>query len=140
MRRNPVLFFGALSLGGCTGLVAGPESSQVTPVSASRDSAYARARRALQAETFTVDVADSVGGHVVATRYAGSSAKPGNPAACRLKVALDVQGSRERAQVATTSRWVAPEPMQRQTPQVCEKERSEVVARVVETIEPPPTP
>ncbi len=93
MPRNTVLFFGTLSLGACTGLVAGPESSQVTPVSASRDSAYARARRAMQAETFTVDVADSVGGHIVATRYAGSSAKLGSATACRLKVALDIQGS-----------------------------------------------
>ena len=73
MPRNTVLLFGALSLGACTGLVAGPESSQVTPVSASRDSAYTRARRAMQAETFTVDVADSVGGRIVATRYAGSA-------------------------------------------------------------------
>ena len=140
MRRLTVLFFGTLSLGACTGLVAGPESSQVTPVSASRDSAYTRARRAMQAETFSVDVADSVGGHIVATRYAGSSAKLGSPTACRLKVALDIQGSGEAVQVATISRWLAPKPMQQQAPVLCEKERTDVLARVAQTIEPPPTP
>ena len=140
MPRHAVLFFSVLSLGACTGLVPGPESSQVTPVSASRDSAYARARRAMQAEIFTVDVADSVGGHIVATRYAGASAKLGNPTACRLKVALDVQGSGEAVHVATTSRWLAPEPMQEQAPVVCEKERTDVLERVAQTIEPPPTP
>ena len=140
MSRHAIWFFGALSLGACTGLVAGPESSQVTPVSASRDSAYARARRAMQAETFTVDVADSVGGHIVATRYAGSSAKLGSPTACRLRVALDLQGSSDAVQVATTSRWLAPQPMQQQAPDLCEKERTDVLARVVQTIEPPPVP
>ena len=140
MPRHAALFVAVLSLGACTGLVPGPESGQLTPVSASRDSAYARARRAMQAETFTVEVADSVGGHIVATRYAGASAKLGNPTACRLKVALDVRGSGEAVQVATTSRWLAPEPMQEQAPVVCEKERTDVLARVAETIEPPPTP
>ena len=140
MPRITVLFFGAFSMGACTGLVAGPESSQVTPVSASRDSVYVRARRAMQAETFTVDLADSVGGHIVATRYAGSSAKLGSATACRLRVALNVQGSNEAVQVATTSRWLAPEPMQQQAPDVCEKERTDVLARVAQTIDPPSTP
>ncbi len=140
MPRYAVLFFGALSLGACTGLVAGPESSEVIPVSASRDSAYTRARRAMQAETFTVDVADSVGGHIVATRYAGSSAKLGSATACRLRVALDLQGSNDAVEVATTSRWLAPQPMQQQAPDVCEKERTDVLARVAQTIEPPPAP
>ena len=45
--------------GACSGLVAGPESRSVTPIPASRDSAYARVRRALQGESFTLDVVDS---------------------------------------------------------------------------------
>jgi hypothetical protein len=36
-------------IGACTGRVAGPERSEVTPVPASRDSAYVRARRAQEA-------------------------------------------------------------------------------------------
>ena len=48
-----------VATGGCTGLVAGPETSNVTPVPASRDSAYVRARRALQGDNFTLDVTDS---------------------------------------------------------------------------------
>jgi hypothetical protein len=140
MPRTALLFLSVLSVGACTGLVAGPESSQVTPVSASRDSAWTRARRAMQAETFTVDVTDSVAGHIVATRYAGSNAKLGSATACRLRVALDVRGSAEAAQVSTTSRWLAPQPMQEQAGEVCEKERTEVLARVAQTIEPPPAP
>jgi hypothetical protein len=140
MWRTALLFLSVLSVGACTGLVAGPESSQVTPVSASRDSAWTRARRAMQAETFSVDVTDSLGGHIVATRYASSNAKLGSAAACRVKVALDVRGSSDAAQVSTTSLWLAPQPMQGQAPEVCEKERTDVLARVAQTIEPPPTP
>lgn len=139
MHRPALLFFTALSSAtACTGLVAGPEATAVAPVTASRDSAYVRARRAVQAEAFTVDIADSLGGRITGTRYASSNAQIGSSAACRVRLALQVQGDRERAQVATTSRWLAPEPMEEQAPTVCEKERAEVLTRVTQTIEPPP--
>ncbi len=139
MHRPALLFFTALSSAtACTGLVAGPEATAVAPVTALRDSAYVRARRAVQAEAFTVDIADSLGGRITGTRYASSNAQIGSSAACRVRLALQVQGDRERAQVATTSRWLAPEPMEEQAPTVCEKERAEVLTRVTQTIEPPP--
>ena len=140
MRRQAVLFLCVLSAttAACTGLIAGPESSAVTPVSASRDSAYVRARRAMQAEAFTVDVADSLAGRIVATRYTGSNAQLGTATACRVRLALDIQGNTEKAQVGTTSRWLAPEPMQEKVPKVCEQERADVLTRVTQTIEPPP--
>jgi hypothetical protein len=123
MRRQAVPFLCALSLvTACTGLVAGPESSAVTPVSASRDSAYVRAHRAMQAEAFTV--------------YNSSNAQLGTSPACRVRLALDIQGNAESAQVSTTSRWLAPEPMLEQAPDVCEKERTDVLARVSQTIDP----
>lgn len=138
MRRQAVLLLCALSAGtACTGLVAGPEWGAVTPVSASRDSAYVRARRAMQAESFTVDVADSLAGHITATRYASSNAKLGTSTACRVRLALAIDGDREKAQVSTTSRWLAPEPMEEGASTVCEKERAEVLTRVAQTIEPP---
>ena len=136
--RASALFLAALSsASACTGLVAGPEATATAPVMASRDSAYVRARRAVQAEAFTVDIADSVGGRITGTRYPSSNAQIGSSAACRVRLALQIQGDGERAQVATMSRWLAPEPMEQQASTVCEKERVEVLTRVTQTIEPP---
>jgi len=138
MQRSALLVFSALSLAtACTGLVAGPESTATAPVAVSRDSAYVRARRAVQAEAFTVDVADSLAGLIIGTRYASSNAQIGSSGACRVRLALQVQGNSEGAQVATTSRWLAPEPMEEKAATVCDKERTEVLTRVNQTIEPP---
>jgi hypothetical protein len=128
---------GAALLSACTGLQAGPEVSMATPVPASRDSAYVRARRALTAESFTMDVMDSTGGHLTGTRYPSPSAQIGSAAACRVQLALDVVGDPSQAQVKTDSRWVAPEPMLDTAPKVCEQERQEVFERLVAVIAPP---
>jgi hypothetical protein len=138
MQRPALLLFGALlTATACTGLVAGQEASAVVPVTVSRDSAYVRARRGVQAEAFTLDITDSVGGRITGTRYASSNAQMGSSAACRVRLALQIQGDNERSQVATTSSWLAPEPMEEKAATVCEKERAEVLTRVTQTIEPP---
>ena len=138
MRRSNLLVFGTLSFAtACTGLVAGPEATTTAPVTAPRDSAYVRARRAVTAESFTVDVADSTAGLITGTRYPSSNAQPGTWSACRVRLALQVHGDREGAQVGTTSRWLAPQPMEDKAATVCEKERGEVLARVNQAIEPP---
>jgi hypothetical protein len=124
----------------CTGLVAGPESSSVTPIPASRDSAYARARRALQGESFTMDVIDSAGGRLTGTRWPSSSAQQGTQAACHVSVALRIQGDTDQSEVATTSRWVAPGGMSDKAPKVCEEERKQVLDRTALVLVPPPTP
>ena len=121
----------------CTGLVAGPESSSVTPVPASRDSAYVRAKRALQGENFTMDVVDSTGGRLVGTRWPSSSAQQGSSAACHLKVAVQIQGDATRSNVASTSRWISPGGMSDKAPKVCEQERTQVLERTVAVIVPP---
>jgi hypothetical protein len=133
------LFF-VLALAGCTGLVAGPESRNATPVPASRDSAFVRARRALQGESFTLDLVDSSGGRLTATRWPSSNAKPGSSAACHVTVALQIQGDESRSEVTSTSRWVAPGSMSDKAPQLCEAERSEVLERTVQVLNPPATP
>jgi hypothetical protein len=137
MQREAALLLVLSAATACTGLVAGPETSAVAPLTASHDSAYVRARRAVQAEGFTVDVADSLRGRLVGTRYASSNAKIGTPAACRVRLALQIEENSTGASVATTSRWIAPEPMEQQAPTACEKERADVLTRVTETIEPP---
>jgi hypothetical protein len=124
-------------LNACAGLMAGPESSKVTPVPASRDSAYARARRALTAESFSMDVVDSTGGHLTGTRYATRDAQLGSAAACRMTLALDVRGDGQQAQVASTSRWVAPDRMSDKAPTVCERNRTEVLDRIAQVLNPP---
>ena len=128
-----------LALGGCTGLVAGPESQASTPVPASRDSAYVRARRALAAESFTLDVTDSSGGRLTGTRWPSSSAKQGSSAACHMTLALQIQGDNSSSEVKSTSRWVAPATMSDKAPTVCEQERTQVLERTALVLNPPPT-
>ena len=123
---------------GCAGLVAGPEVKASTPVPASRDSAYARTRRALQAESFTMDVVDSSRGHLTGIRYPSADAKLGTSAKCRVAVALDVRGSEQQAEVASTSRWIAPDAMTDKASQVCEQERTDVLQRMAEVLVPAP--
>ena len=136
---SPLLILVLAVAGACTGLVAGPERSDVTPVPASRDSAYVRARRALQGESFTIDVVDSTGGRLVATRWPKSSALQGSQEACHVSVALQIQGDRDRAEVATRSRWISPGGMSDKAPKVCELERTQVLERTMAVIVPPPT-
>jgi hypothetical protein len=143
MRTSAVLVAGGVLLlgsGACTGLVAGPESSSVTPVPAPRDSAYARARRALQGESFTLDVVDSAGGRLTGTRWPSASAQQGTSTACHVMLALEIRGDATRSEVASTSRWVAPGSMSDKAPTVCEQERTEVLERTNQVLVPPPTP
>jgi hypothetical protein len=129
-----------LATGACTGLVAGPESSSVTPIPASRDSAYVRARRALQGESFTLDVVDSVGGRLTGTRWPSANAQQGTSTACHVTLALEIRGNATRSEVASTSRWVAPGSMSDKAPTVCEQERSDVLERTTQVLAPPARP
>lgn len=124
-------------LTGCTGLVAGPETSAATPVPVSRDTAWVRARRAAAAEAVTVDVTDSVGGRIVGTRYSDPKARIGSAGWCRLQLTLRVEGDKSQSELGTTSRWLAPEQMADKAPTVCEQERTDVLARITQTIAPP---
>ena len=122
---------------GCTGLAAGPEASAQTPVPVSRDSAWARTRRALAFDAFSLDVVDSTHSHVAGTRYASANAKQGTAAACRMTLDLTIRGDAQQAELASTSRWVAPQTMQDKAPQVCERERTDVLDRINTTVAPP---
>jgi hypothetical protein len=135
-----VLFGASLSAAACTGRVAGPEQSQVIPVPASRDSAYVRARRALQGESFTMDVVDSSGGRLVATRWPSSSAQQGSQAACHVAIELQIQGDRSNAEAVSKSRWISPGGMSDKAPRICEMERTQVLERTTAVIIPPQTP
>ena len=134
----PVLLLLGLTAGSCTGLAAGPETSSVTPVPASRDSAYVRARRALQGESFTLDVVDSAGGRLTGTRWPSASAQQGTAPACHVTLALQIRGDATRSEVASTSRWVAPRTMSDKAPTVCEEERAGVLERANQVLVPAP--
>ena len=138
--RAYLLLLIATGAGACSGLVAGPESSSVTPIPASRDSAYVRARRALTGESFTMDVVDSTRGVLTGTRWPSASAQQGSQAACHVTVALRIQGDDNRSEVATTSRWVAPGGMGDKAPKVCEEERRQVLDRTAQVLAPAATP
>ena len=126
--------------GACTGLVAGSEVPSSATIAVSRDSTYARARRGLSGETFTMDVVDSSRGHLTGTRYPSRNAQLGSSASCRVVLSMDLAGDASQSTVSTTSRWVAPEEMSDKAPQVCEQERQQVLERVAQTLTPPPTP
>ena len=130
----------ASGIGACTGLVAGPETSSVTPVPASRDSAYVRARRALQGESFTLDVVDSTGGVLTGRRWPSASARQGTSPACQVIIVLSIKGDQSRSEVTSVSRWVSPGGMADKAPEVCEQERSEVLERTAQVLVPPATP
>lgn len=140
MRNRSLLALALLTAGGsvsgCTGLVAGPEVAASTPVPASKDSTYVRARRGLTAESFTMDVVDSTHGHLTGTRYPSSSAQMGTGAKCRVVLAMDVTGGADAGEVSTTTQWVAPEAMSDKAPQVCEQERRDVMDRIAQTLVP----
>jgi hypothetical protein len=53
-------------------------------------------------------------------------------------VALEVRGSEQQAEVASTSRWIAPDAMTDQASQVCEEERTDVLQRMAEALVPAP--
>jgi len=125
-------------LAACGGLTAGPEVSAVTPVPASRDSAWVRAKRALTAEVFTLDVQDSVAGRLTAMRYPSATAKMGTAAACRVQLSMALEGSGESSQVTSASRWIAPEAMATEEPDVCEQDRRETLDRILEVVAPTP--
>ena len=129
---------GYLAANGCTGLAAGPEASAQTPVPVSQDSAWARARRALSSEAFTLDVVDSSGGRLIGTRYPSAGAKQGTQPACSMTLALGIRGDAEQAELSSTSRWIASEKMADKAPEVCERERTQVLERIASTIAPPP--
>jgi hypothetical protein len=135
LRRLTCLAFPLLAA--CTGLVAGPEVAAVTPVPASKDSAWVRAKRALAAEVFTLDVQDSLGGRLTAMRYPSTTAKAGTPAACRVGLTLAIEGSADQTRLASTSRWLGPEISSTTNSQLCEQERQETLDRIVQVVAPP---
>ena len=139
-RRRPLAAlpcFALVLLAACTGLAAGPEVSAVTPVAASKDSAWVRAKRALTAEVFTLDAQDSLGGRLTAMRYPSASAKPGTAAACRVGLALAIEGADDQAKLSTTSRWIAPALTSASNAGLCEQERQETLDRILLVVAPP---
>ena len=123
----------------CTGLAAGPEVSASTPVPVTKDSAWVRAKRAVQAEVFSISAEDSAGGHLSAMRYPSSTAKVGTVAACRVQLSLTIAGAANNAELVSTSRWIAPTAMAA-TPSICDQDRKDVLDRIQQTIAPPPQP
>jgi hypothetical protein len=135
--RQAVPCLVSLLLAACTGLSAGPEVSAVTPVPASRDSAWVRTKRALTAESFTLDVQDSLGGRITGMRYPSATAKVGTQVACRVHLALRLDGAAERSELSSSSQWIAPAAMATGKPEVCERDRRETLDRILLVVAPP---
>jgi hypothetical protein len=134
----PLAYLGPLLLSACLGLAAGPPAETSATVPVPRDSVWARARRAYQAEGLTVDVADSLHGQLTGLRYPSASARPGSQETCRVQVALRLAPAAQGTQLAWTSRWAAPEKLAQRNSALCEEERTAVLTRIQQTITPTP--
>jgi hypothetical protein len=95
-----------------------------------------RAKRAVQTEGFTLEVQDSLKGQLAGLRYPSANARMGTAAACRVQLALALHGGPDRTDVGWTSRWIAPVAMAK-SPNVCETDRTETLARIEQVIVPP---
>jgi hypothetical protein len=129
----------ALFLPACAGLVAGPavESSSTVPVT--RDSTWARARRAFTAEGFTPEVADSIRGKFTGLRYPRATAPVTAVESCRIQVNMAMSPGASGTALTWSTRWIAPEALA-QNPAKCDEERVAVLSRIQTTIAPTPTP
>jgi hypothetical protein len=87
-----------------------------------------------------MDVVDSAGGRLTATRWPSSSGKLGSSQACHVSAALQIKGDAVQSEVSATTRWIAPGGMQAKAPTICEQERNYVLSRLTQTLAPPPTP
>jgi hypothetical protein len=122
----------------CTGLAAGPQVAVSAPMPVTRDSAWVRAKRALQSEVFTIGAEDSINGRIAGMRYPSSTAKVGTAAACRVQLSLIIASKGGGGALVDTSRWIAPTSMA-SSRGVCEQDREQTLERIRLTIVPPPT-
>jgi hypothetical protein len=139
LRRSLIPICLALLLPACAGLVAGPAVQSSSNVSVSKDSTWARARRAFTAEGMTTDVVDSLRGNLTGLRYPKPTEKVNTVAACRIQVKMAMSPDASGTGITYDTRWIAPEVLA-QTPAKCDQERLDVLSRIQSTIEPPPTP
>jgi hypothetical protein len=64
--------------------------------------------------------------------------KAGNPTSLPHDLALGIRGDAQQSELSSTSRWVASEKMADKAPEVCERERTQVLERIASTVAPPP--
>ncbi len=123
-----VTLAGALSA--CTGLMAGPATSSASVIPAGRDSTWVRARRAMAADFFTLDVADSVAGVISGVRHPKPGVLAMDPYACRLHLTYLMAGGADSTPVQVKQQWAAPAKKDG-TPTVdCAPEMADVVSRM----------
>ena len=135
---SALLLLAGSSLASCTGLQAGPVVTTSGTITASRDSAWVRARRGFSAEVMTLDMVDSVGGVLTGRRYPKSSDPETSVVQCQIVVKLKLAPSGEGTDTGWDSRWVAPMELATNKPEMCDRERETVVARIQQTIQPTP--
>ncbi|MEO8635391.1 MAG: hypothetical protein ABI587_08960 [Gemmatimonadales bacterium] len=114
----------------CTELMAGPATSTSSVIPAGRDSTWVRARRAMAADFFTLDIADSVGGVMSGVRHPKPGVLAIDPYACRLHVTYALAAGTDSTPVEVRTQWTAPA-NQDHTPTVdCAPEMADVVSRM----------
>ena len=117
-------------LSACTGLMAGPAVSTASVIPAGRDSTWVRARRAMAADFFTLDVADSVAGVMSGVRHPRPGVLAMDPYACRLHVTYAMAPGADSTPVEVRTQWTAPA-KQDHTPTVdCVPEMADVIGRM----------
>ena len=125
-----ILFALAAGLSACTGLMAGPATSNASVIAAGRDSTWARARRAMAADFFTLDVADSVAGVMSGVRHPKPGVLPMDPYACRLHLTYTMGPGIDSTPVEVKTQWAAPAKKDGSPTVDCVPESADVVSRM----------
>lgn len=128
------------ALAACTGLTAGRETSARLTAPASRDSAWARVKRAMQAEVFTIESQDSLAGEIGGTRYPSPNTTTGSGLACRLRVSLALApASGDSTEISGRGLWTVYKAGRDSGRAVgpCDQELAQTMARLQQAAAPP---
>jgi hypothetical protein len=110
--------------------MAGPATSSASVIPAGRDSTWVRARRAMAADFFTLDVADSGAGVLSGVRHPKPGVLAMDPYACRLHVTYAMAPGADSTPVEVKAQWAAPARKDGTPTLDCAPEMADVVGRM----------
>lgn len=133
-RCHAAALLALLPLAACTGLVAGPASTSSIVVPAASDSVWNRGRRALAADFFTIEYADSVHGRIYGVRHPKAGVMAQDPYACRVHVKWSLLPAGDSTAVEAITQWTAPQNTGGKPSVACDTEVADVMDRMNATL------
>ncbi len=126
-------------LAACTGLTAGNPAKLSLTAPVAYDSAWARVKRSMTGEVFTLERQDSIAGVLTGTRYPSPNTKVGSSLACRLKVSVALQPQHDATAISSEGLWTvyAPSQDRARATAPCDEELRETISRIQSAANPP---